>query len=384
MNKLLYVLLLCLLMVVGAQSVFAKDNIDSQLEQTKMQTLLLACPDSVKNRLFDESKNSDKHPNKVGYYLESIKSLLDSSDTSEPKLNSECRLALLNLGEYLLQNYYDLNDFVSSTDNSGTILRKHPNVVLSGLNFTYALNEANSLSIQKEYLNRGEQFFQELKSTDRELNCALDASLFYQYVLSKKHFEVGTFEQRMKRQKDILERAVRWGKTLESCSFPYPSNAFISAKFIDAQSELFVVRGPLLDEFSKEESLQEKAIIEPYAVKWIKSYSEQMGCKKILSTDESIKYKNDKQFFSEIEKRSACFSAVSEVFSKNLIFGYDHKTYDTYKKLVLSDSKTDILEFTQDCSGLLNITPNAFGEKQNYAAFRAMIEPVCQQQVLKK
>ena len=389
MNKLLHVLLLCLLMIIGAQTVFAKDEsattqtIDGQL-QTKMQTMLSTCPETVKNKLFNEFENTEKYPKRVGYYVESLKELLLLSDDSEPKLSGECRFALLNVGEYLLQEHYDFNDFISNSDNSASILKKHPKFLLNGLNFAYALNEANSLNIQKEYLNRGEQFVQELKSAYTDLNCAIDAPLFSQYVFSKKNFTAGTFEQRIKRQKDILERTVRWGKNLELCSFPYPDNAFVSARFILAQSELFVVRGPLLDEFSKEESVQARATIEPYAIKWVKLYSDQMGCKKILSTDGNIKYENDKQFFLETEKRSACFSAVSEVFSKNLIFGYDHKTYDTYRKLVLSDSKTDILEFTQDCSGLLKITPSAFGEKQNYAAFRAMIEPACQKQVFKK
>ena len=383
MNKLLRVLLLCLLLGFGVQSAFAKseiifeENIDAQL-RTKMQTMLSICPETITHKLLDENISKNIYPNSVSSYIDGIKNLLEDSEDIKPKNSGECRLALLNLGESLVQEYYDINDFISDTDNSATIFKKHPKILLDSLDFAYAVGEENSLNIQKEYLNRGERFVQELKSADKELNCAVDASLFYQYIFSKTNFKAGTFEQRMNREKDIWERAVHWGESLESCSFPYPNNAFVSARFIEAQSRLSLVKGAMLDELSKEESAQQNALINSYATQWIQKYSEQMGCKKILSNNEKIKYENDKQFFMGNEKWFACFYALDTGISKNLIFGYDHDASEAYKKLIWSDSKTDVLEFAQDCESLLKITPNSFGEKQNYSAFRTLIEPACQ------
>ncbi len=269
-------------------------------------------------------------------------------------------------------------------------LKMQPDYVLGELDFAYGIGALNSLDTQIDYFNHAEVNFGRLKAANKNSVCLIDMEVFKKYLSwqSPPSSSEELADSRLLREKDMLERIIDVGKRVEKCPLQFPAIALHSARLIDTQSKLFAWDLTWKDLSTvKEDGLQSrKRMIQEKAIEWISTYSKPLQCKQLLSQESQAEYSDDideVEYAFRLDSWSTCNSIYGQVFSKNYIFNNAHKQAEVYQKLILSDSKTDVLEFTQNCEGLLKITPDSFGEKQNYKAFRALIQPVCQQQELK-
>ncbi len=376
-----------LLSVMTVQLAFAQNTQSQKMSlpaEVKMRSdmlmMLSNCPKEVIDVMPGKEIEGIAYPEKVSWYIYAVRNALRTSTSFEVKVNEQCRQSILKFGEYLVRERYVVDKTKLSAIELGfEQLKIQPDYLLAELYFAYGEGALNSIDIQKEYFTKGEFFLEKLKELPQVSSCLIDSLVFNTY-LSVKNPQFSSeevWENDTARRYDALERVIRSGERANKCSQPFPSIAFTSARWIGAQSELLVLH-VLWGDIPKEEVQKQRDLIKPQVSKWIQAYFEPLDCKAAIRMDALPEYENDLQYFLQSETWLTCSGMYREELSRNYIFDHDLESNRRYEKLIVNDSKTNVLEFSQDCKNLLKITPASFGEKENYKEFRILIEPVCQ------
>ena len=424
MNKLLRVILLCLLLGFGVQSAFADDlSIQKSADALKsqLQSELSICsnergfellkPATEKLNLLDYSQQGDSNFESVDkdkIHLKGQRAFDERLDTWVFKAsfaigqfnlfgkieNEKCREAILRNVEDLLDSHPRFNQpndqtkILSIPDLVALTEYKRANLYMQYASaITDTVNEDNywwrpatapahpSLHkptdndlLQEKYIVKVNSEFEKMRAYKTQQTCAVDFMKYDGYknmLMNKERTEYSMHT--------VAVNAINSGEEVIEC-MGGDVNPYFESQVYSMYPMMF-----LLKNFNSSDDIKMRENLIPKLQKWVKTNGESYDCKTRAVQERGLSIQpNDDEKITQ-----SCHDIYALPLQIGLIeSGLSERmkwNIEAYVKNILSDEKADMFVFAQkNCQGLLDLKPSVFAQASRYQEFHSTVEFLCQ------